>query len=690
MDFTDDEFDDDEDFIALTLKPPKPLGSTEPTTRSNTQRDQTLNAPTSTSQDSQQKKHQQPSELLVAKGEIAVLRSKIADLERLREQERDELEHANNTEKETSETKIKILENAVQRLEDERKFLSVEVRNLSNMRKKRRVNEESQTATGSGEDVEMTENSTVTPEPLPTINVPVPKPKATIKLAQPKTLNENSLFMDTILNHTIIGCEHSTMEYLSHITSPIPFLNESDPIFNIDIKIPLSTAILNYLVQKYEILRLDTFITKFSQNLTLLIQKIFQSSDTSKLSIPFLISLLHATVLFRPSAMIPETTTNLAILSVDLIAHHIFIVKKQDDVSSNQRRFAIPAIQKRLIDSLILVFSLDLLESLFMNCGSDEKLVGEIFKEISPQFRSILKTGIGSHSCLIVMFPLIETLIAIGHYDGFPEELILVLSQILYNGVESMQNMCFNGMNRILGDSESCQLISNLITLTGHSAQPNVVYSIDGDFIEHDHHLINLQLKICDLFEKLVLDDSIDGINLFNKDPVILKLLISTVSKQQELIFKSPRSNTTHLRSRLISSLIKVIHLIWEINFINLKTPPRITKDTTHELMITLSRIAFSANITSNEASEFLYELRKFDKDSKVFNKWSETRAREISHLYPSNTEDLNAIVNAEVGFSNGLEFAYDDIVVELARDILEKCTTMDEADNLYLSMNAV
>lgn len=682
----DDEFDDDDDFIALTLKPPKQIQSTQPTSNINTQRP-TLNNVTES---------QQLPELLVAKGEIAVLRSKIADLEKARIHERDELLQNGQSEKETSSHKIMALENAVQRLEDERKFLTVEIKNLSNLRKKRRINEDTQM-----EDVE--QSVPITPEPIipppPTSTNTIPKPKPpTIKLAPPRTINENSLFMDSILNHTIIGCQNTTMDFLSHITSSIPFQNDQDPSFKIDPKIPISTSILQYLVEKHETLRLDLLITKFSQNLTLLIQTIFQDSKSSKLSIPFLISLLHATILFRPSAITSETMTNLILFTVDLITHHIFIIKKQEDLTLIQKKFMIPAIQKNFINSLILIFSINLLESLFMNCGNDEVLTQKILEIISSQLTQIFKVGFGSNSCLVVMFSLVETLLIIGHYDGFPEELILLLTQVLNNGFKPRENLFLNGMNRILGDDESCQLISNLITWDGVSDQPCVVYSKTSTCPRHEYHLINLQLRICDLFEKLIIsnDDFNDQTTFFNKNPVILKLLVGTISKQQEYIFKSPRSDCTHLRSKLISSIIKNIHLIWELNFINIKTPPRITKDTTHELIITLSRIAFSANITSNEATDFLYQFRKFDKNSIVFNKWCEERAREISHLSinsqeeEGNDNDLNTIINAEVGLSNGLEFAYDDIVVELARDILEKCTTMDEADNLYLSMNAV
>jgi len=704
---SDDEFfDDDEDFIALTLKPPKLATQAQPNTQHVPQ--QIQNQPPTFTQQSQNVS----SDILIAKGEIAVLRAKIQELEKQKQHEREQLLQNRNVEKENNEIKIKTLENAVQRLEDERKFLSVEVRNLSNSRKKRKISDEKgdgggdidmdRPSTPSVPNTAITTPSTNSTEPI------IPKFKQnTVKLAPPKTINENSLFIENVLNHTIIGCDKTTMEMLSHITINIPFRNDEDEIFNIKTNIPLSTTILEYLVSKQDVLRLDMLITKFSQNLTLLIQHIFDSNEISNFAIPYLISILHSIILFRPSAITSDTSLNLSVFITDLIIHHTYLIKKQDEISIGQRRFQIPAIQKKIIDSLILIFSIELLESILINCGNDKNLIGKILNEIQSQLNIICKLGLSSNSCLIIIFPLVEILNVLGHYDGFPEEIILLLSQILNNGIQPKEDMSFQGMNRIIGDFESIKLISGLINWEkSHDDLPKVIYSIESSNDEYEFHLITLQLKICGLFEKLIMDNFQEGIELFTKDSNILKLLISSISKQQEFSFKSPRNSISHYRTKLISSIIQLIHLIWELNFMNYKTTSRITKDSTHELIITLSRIAFSANITSNEATEFLYQLRKIDKDFVGFNKWSELRAREISHInyvdYNNNNynskntdsknntlESINNIINAETGYSNGLEFAFDDIVVELSRDILEKCTTMDEADNLYLSMNA-
>lgn len=683
MEFSDDDdgFDDDEDFIALTLKPPKPVQTTQPSTQS-------------------------PNELLVAKGEVAILRAKLEELERIKQVEREELLKNNLLDKENNENKIKALEGAVQRLEDERKFLSVEVRNLSNnaTRKKRK------TSDGLG-DVDM-DSATPLPIPIsaPVITVQQPQPPkikpTTVKLINPGVINENSLFIDHILSHTIIGASSTTMGTLSHIASPIKFrddyLNVDDPFILLP-KTSIASQLLDHLMKKRDALRLDELISRFIHGICGFIDTI--QSGEYKLSIPFLLSIIHSSITFRPSAVTSDTLKELSKFCINLIHNHLDLIKKDEgELDSHQyqqqlqqEKVGVPSVHRKFIDVMILVFSVELLEIVLMNVAVKEELEdsGIIKKFIQDMgdFNTILRLGMGNGSSLVIMFSLIESLNTVGRYENFPPELILVFCKILCNGVEPRKDgiMWFNGLNRILGDDESCHMMYSLFDHIGIGMSPLVIYEQKSENKKYEHHLINLQLRICDFFEKILIENQ-DDVALFNSDPVILKQLISTIAKQQEYIFRSPRTPTTHLRSKLIASLINNIHLIWELTYSAYSTFPRITKDTTHELIITLARIAFSTNnSTSLEASEFLLKVRSKDRTAPVFNKWSEARAREVSHVSDVCSKGtVRDLVQAEIGFSNGVEFAYDDYVVELARDILEKCTTMDEADELYCSMNAV
>ncbi|CCH43777.1 DNA damage checkpoint protein LCD1 [Wickerhamomyces ciferrii] len=714
MDFSDDDgFSDDDEFIALTLKPPPRATATQQTPQPHLQVTSSRSNQISTNHDSQNfgntlgntlgNVNTQDNEIFIAKGEIAVLRAKISELERLKNLERDELLNKQQQEKSLNENKINALENAVQRLEDERKFLSVEIRNLNHIRKKKKPNESTPEPKEPEPKPKQTRQSTpqqqVPPPVPPVVQPPPPKPK-TIRLSHPKQqTSENLLFIQSLQSHTLPSCPRSTLNYLSHISIPKPFENQEDLMFQIPQDQPLETYILKYLMVLQSSHRLDNLLTQFILNLLKLIKFIHLEIQKNHVSLPFLTSLIHCCIGFRPMAITPKVRYEIFQSSLNLIQFFSYIIKKHefiDDDLLNLKKFQIGIVQNKVLDGLIYQFNVEVLENLLL-IENDLNSIESFWNMIQPDeleiFSNSIKLGINS-GCIGVMYSYIEILIILNEYDnlGFLDlNLLNLLSKNFYDEIDGVIDLEFIGMNRMFQDEiESWRLIDGLVLQEGVSSQQQVIYSLEDRFTFNklEFKFINLQLKICELFEIFLINNiSKDDEITIIKNSNLLKTLITSIGKQQEFIFKTPRGQITHLRSKLISNFIKLIHFIWELSISTTNYIPRLTKDLTHELIITLSRIAFSSNETNNEASEFIYKFRSIDSNSTIFNQRSESRSRELNHILTQDN-NIDLIVNAEISISNGIEFAYDDIIVELSRDILEKCTTMDEADNLYLSMN--
>ena len=92
----------------------------------------------------------------------------------------------------------------------------------------------------------------------------------------------------------------------------------------------------------------------------------------------------------------------------------------------------------------------------------------------------------------------------------------------------------------------------------------------------------------------------------------------------------------------------------------------------------------------SIDAHKLLVKIRNRPggKSLTVFNKWCETRARQLNHVSLLNF-NVETVANVESDFANGLEFPYESETVELARNILNRFVDHDEAENLYVNMNA-
>ena len=113
--------------------------------------------------------------------------------------------------------------------------------------------------------------------------------------------NDASLLEDHLWNHCINGTKRTTVSYLSKI-----YLDRDVRIrdFVLHKKQPISTAVTEFLMVK-KALRLDSLIHEFSLTMCELVEDIIAHQILT--SVPFLLSLVYASLIFRSSALNKET-----------------------------------------------------------------------------------------------------------------------------------------------------------------------------------------------------------------------------------------------------------------------------------------------------------------------------------------------------------------------------------------------
>jgi DNA damage checkpoint protein LCD1 len=669
-DFSDD---DDEEFLALTLKPQKHDDST-----------------------------QTNDEIIRARGEIAVLRAKIQAIENKKHEEYETIVKENDKLSKEKSRRIEQLEEVVKRLESEKKFLAVEVRNLGHKKRKRPQSDVFSHNDGATLEpaTSMTTETTAAP---PSVSTSATITKAKVENVKLNTLlkDDNSLLIDAIINYTIPSTTKTTMTMLSKISLSDNFQFDG---FTIRKHEPLSTYILQFLVSQRPVHRIDKFVTRFTHFLSSLCSHLFTGKKYQKFPIPYLLSLIHASVIFKPSAVTKSATKQLMIFFAHIISR-LEICIKPNEINSEQyarrKRLGVSGIQFEMLDHLIMVFACDITESLLIIGAEDHGFIRDLVNTVD--LLSFVKHAMNSSSNANVMLSVANWIICI--MESFEESPlsdtdVKLISQLIETGVDMKQGWLFHGLNRFLGNNIDNQHIESLV---GDELKdtPSVIYAFNlKDYrsqlkSKHESHELQLQLILVDILTKLVITIP-SSIYQFNNRPDIFKSLVFAIGISQEMIHIGPRTPTTHIRSSFISSLIRFIHLIWEVSTMEGGASPAITKDSSHELMIVLARVAFSNSGAIREAAEFLLSVREQDTRTPVFNRWAERRALDLSHIdiaredKSDDKDKIMQIVHAQMGFSNGLEFAYDDDVVECARDVLEKCTTMEEADALYMAMNTV
>lgn len=614
-DFSDFSDDDDDQFIALTMKPA-----------------------TQAEQSSAEK------ELLTAKGEISILRSRLNQIIESKNALQAELTEKINKQTDEYQTNLKLLQDSITNLEQERKFLTVEIRNLSS-KKRKRVSEEVSQPSAPPQNTQA--------QPLPPV-----RQNQGIKLLQLKSNSETDQLINHILNTTIPGSGKST-QFLSKI-----YTIKSKIIAN---NKPINEILIDFLFQT-KIFKLDLMISKTINYLMSIIEELLNNEEI--ISIPFLLSIIHSIICFRPVAINSKISEFLILQILKLIKNFLNLIKpvEEDEVRIEFLKYN---FQNKFIKKITLNYSFDVLEKV------------QQFNKL-PIDLNLLKISTTKNSNLNIIFNSVKILNYLNIND---DQINFNLINLVFDDSFNMSShLNIYSLNRCIGNNNDILLISQLFKQDELTSQPLTIEPLrnDNDFKFQNNfetQLINLKLNIIYLFTKII--NKRNDSNLI-KDESFFKKLILTVSKQQEIIINSARNNLTHLRIKLISSIIKLIYLIWETTISLTKKSPVFSKDLLHYLFVIFARIGFSINVTKNEAISFFNSFKNSNPLSfnYLFNKWSEERSFEIFHL--------NKFDSSLINISNGIEFQYDEEIILLARDLLEKTTTMDEADRLYAVMNQI
>lgn len=632
--------------------------------------------------------HQQ---LFRADGENAILRAQLESLKALKIEEVTRLHHELQAARNQAEGHISALKQSVDKLEDEKKFLGNEILSLSKRRKIGNAH------------LEQTDKLALAPKP----RVPTKPLKSAIIRLQ----DEWSQFCDHLHHNTINGSSRTSMEFLAKICVEDPFRSGD---LQVPAKMPLSSAIWDYLMLKKD-LRLDDLVFLFcEQVIGLTKQMLLPPNQTGPLvPVPFLLSLVHASINFKNSA-VSENLVTFLVNEVGLILDRfVFLLDLADEEEESFLDHHSVTYQQRVLENFTLILCFDLLENVvIISTQFGPHFVAQLWKQMkislltrvlpenTERFKSAAQINLVYNFVEMLSASLTDQGLAIENSKLHPP-LVKSLIKVFLIDISIKEDFMFFGLNRMLGNNRDLEKIGQMVpadpTKVLNQALVSVAYPVEckklseNDVFQislnHECHLLSLRLRIATLLESLIVSTTPSCMHLLNLKENI-KSIVRIIGFEQNFIIHLPRSKYIHMRLGIIAVLVRILYYITEENR-NIDT--LIYPETLHEIFVVLMRIAFGSDSLSFEAHKLLSEIRaKGITDIGVFNKCCEHRSREMAHisLHDSRPDKFQELSNIECDFPNGLEFPYELETVEIAREILGVCVNHDEADNLYYNMN--
>lgn len=715
MSSSDDDFDDDNDDVLLQ---DFLLGKTqipENPTILQTQNPIPVKIPQIQQANTQAKKEtilddEVQAKLFQADGEIATLRAQLQQLQRQKQEEVSALKESFNTFKESSENQLSILKNAVQTLEDEKKFLNNELISKTAIKKRKTESLNKTTTSTSANEAKylqqkslkesVTEKTGTADSLISAQDGSQGKPiQKVIRL-----LSDSSLLIDQLWNHSIVGSKRTSFEYLNKIC--IDFDLELNSGLKIVKRTSLSSSIVEFLMMNKNN-RLDKLIEIFTISTIQLVERLLQKKYI--LAIPFILSLIDCALSFRPAALTKSLIVLLLKRVSKITESLLFLLNSnldEDDlVNYHDVPYQVMVLEKfifleclDLIERLVTLtttFDIEFIKTVWHNPILPQNIITSCLPDNSERFRNTAQIN--------VVFNIVELLVASVTEETFAyndtnldEKLILSLLKVFLIDIPVREEFMFYGLNRILGNNCDFLKIDSVIP-KDHDHLNNYLIVIPQPIpfdietpqqfrinMNHEYHLLILRLKIAELFLSLIITKQTFDF-LYNKEH--FKSLIRVIGFEQNHIAQSPRSKHVYLRLQLISMLVKIIDYLTQ----DLRDASElIYSELMYEIFVVFLRIAFGADSLSIDAHKLLVKIRNRPggKSLPVFNKWCETRARQLNHVSLLDFK-VEVVANVESDFANGLEFPYESETVELARNILNRFVDHDEAENLYVNMNA-
>ncbi|RLV92580.1 DNA damage checkpoint protein [Spathaspora sp. JA1] len=650
--------------------------------------------PTNTTSDSEIQ-----SKLYRADGEISILRIQLQQLQQQKQQDINKLNDSYNALKRNNEEQIIALKQAVVKLEDEKKFLNSELVIASSSDKKRKLVQFD------------TPPETVPSEPVKELVEP-PKPRIL------KPSNDVAFFSDQIWNYCIPGSSRTSLTYLSKICTDFDIHLTN---FKLLKQTAISSSIMEFLITRKN-LRLDQLIEQF---VTVLLQLITEVLDKSKskscVAVPFLISLIHCSISFRPVAvsikLIEQIVTKLSSIAQEL--SYLVSEGLEEEVMDYNGDFItyhhdVPN-HVIILQKFIFICCMDTLEkAVILSSMYEPQTVRNIWKLFPRELFNLClpenPERFKNTAQINLVYNMVEMLSgSITDEETFafnnPEVNSIIISSLLKVCLIELpirEDFRVYGLNRIIGNNFDLAKIDSMIPLE-HDCLNNYLIVIPqpisyelleppSDSFElasnHQFHLLTLSVKVSELFHSLIVtQETVDF--LYNKEH--FKSMIRIIGFEQDSIMKSPRSKYIYLRLQLVSNFVKIINYLTQQEQTGRDMTDLIYPETMHEVFVVLSRIAFGSDSTiTSQAHDLLVRIRqKGNFNQVVFNQTCESRARELNHLTDlTSASDGKLLADLQADFANGLEFPYDSDTIECAREILNRFVTDEEADNLYFNMN--
>lgn len=711
---SDSSFEDDDDMFLELIKntQARPSADPQPQNSNFTLIQAQIAHPQEITNNSANNAPNQELQLFQAQGEILILRAQLQALQALKTEEIQRLNLQFQSSNTQAQSHIAALKQSVDKLEDEKKFLGNEIRSLS-AAKRRKV---SGNGTSLVSDIDVSRLGSTHAEV--TQNGHQRQRSTAEMLVRPRippvirVQDDWSLFCLHIWNYTINGSKRTTMEILSRICVDCKL--ECGPDLCIEARTPILAAVWEFLLVKKDV-RLDQLVFQFSRKMIELVKLLLAQTKQLPgciLSVPFLISLVHACVNFKVSAVDENLVTFLARESCAILTKLVLLLRLAEDDEETFSDDHSVTYQHRLLENFTLILIFDLLEDA-MTISSQfglqfvakiwalDALSTDLLKKILPENSERFKLA----TQINLVYNYVEMLSASLTEGGFatnnPEmERLLVSSliKVFLIDIPIKDDFMFFGLNRFLGNNGDFERIEQAIPEKTNGSISTSQISIalpvsppdkseNLEFLaltNHEHHLLTLRVRIVNLLELLVLNGCMYLLN--QKENI--KLLVRIIAFEQNAIMHQPRSQFVHMRLTIIAVLLRVLYYITDEhkNINNLIYP-----ETLYEIFVILMKIAFGSDSLLFDAQKLLLEIRSQGiTDAGIFNRWCELRSREIAHinLHDARPTKFSELGNAECDFPNGLEFPYELETIEIAREILGLCVNHDEADNLYYNMN--
>ncbi|QLG70141.1 hypothetical protein HG535_0A00800 [Zygotorulaspora mrakii] len=674
-------------------------------------------------------------EMIVAQGEASMLRDKIFFLQKQikRENELQSLkaEELNSVHHE----ELKKVKLALQNLEDEKKFLLLEVKKANSSTRSRGnssfpYSNADRSTSGSADEVTATENT------RNRVIAPINKKRKIDNESLLKhyvTLNpgkiprdETSDFVDYLLLHKLVGSELSTIEIL-HSLELRYIANFNFNGFKISRGDSIGKSLVTLLLKCKKCLTLDKFINTLLESVAILIKEISLHKHESDLAIPFLVVIMYQTISFRPSAVHPMALKDLLHFISDLIKAYQHVLK-QSMFENDPGTSAEPQIfQYELIDFLTTLYSFDTLETSlrilrYLPSAVHEEVLDSDLLESLKQICKCALT-ISYTPIMNIVFNAIAILNALCNMMvSGKSSLTIIESQwwknciprlyhILSRGVKSVNILsendgndfslsrfhdCF-GLIRNLGTNFIGKFISKLIFNDRLQSLPRVISK--DDIPERNEEPFNVDLKLERWFLQLK-DDSLNLVEnlmiLYPKesgiiDGEMLIQLTKLMSKEQENLIEryvGQDSDNLYFRCHLIEHLLTII--FWLCTEYEKQLSIDHIKEIESELIMSLWRVIVTEENNSFENSELADH-------SQLVDRLHQLELQDEISYYNDALEDMPGFIKQELKeevhdrAAKIMQIKYDECHQHMARTILESkfesMISMEDIDSLYFAM---